>query len=341
VRWLLALALLGVAGAAPRFSHRVHAGQDCVACHANAAASVRAAERARPPASACAGCHAAGTVEVPVAPAPPASILFGHRPHLARGIGCTRCHPGDEPAMPTMDTCTSCHDGRAAPGRCDTCHPALPDGRLRTTLPEGRLLPTGRVGGLLDHRGDVVRQHGPAARADRDGCADCHAEADCVRCHASTLRPVEIHAGDYILTHPPEARRDDPHCGACHRTQTFCIDCHQRSGIGTVPGEPGFFGASSARARRFHPPGWVDFARGAPGSQQHAWEARRNLRACVGCHEESTCVACHSPGATAVLRASPHPPGFSRYCGRTREANERGCLTCHGTREALDRACAR
>ncbi len=352
MRALLALALVGVAWAASpvyaptaRFNHTAHAGQDCVACHAGAAASVRAGERDRPPESVCAGCHPtppgppgpASGAPASLAPAP--AIVFGHRPHVARGIPCARCHPGDEPTLPTMDTCTACHDGRAAPARCDTCHPALPDSRLRTALPGGPLLPTGRVGGLLDHRGDVVRTHGPAARADRAGCAECHAEATCARCHASTLRPVEVHAADYVLTHPPEARRDDPRCGTCHRAATFCVDCHQRSGLGTVPGEPGFYRDRGAVSTRFHPPGWVDFEGGAPGAQHHRFEARRNLRACVGCHEESTCVTCHSPGATAALRASPHPPGFRRHCGRARAANERGCLKCHGSRDDLDRVC--
>jgi hypothetical protein len=150
---------------------------------------------------------------------------------------------------------------------------------------------------------------------------------------------VAIHAADYILTHPPEARRDDPSCGTCHRLQTFCVDCHVRSGLGTVPGQPGFFTGPNGRAARFHPPGWVDYQGGAPGPDHHRWEARRNLRACAGCHDEATCVRCHSTEATARLRASPHPPGFRRECGRARALNDRGCLKCHQTRDALDRIC--
>lgn len=360
-----------------RFSHRIHVrkvGLDCLACHGAVQTSVRTADRNLPPEAVCLGCHRAGEAPAstpgpapptgaarppcatchpghetagppPAVVMPPAALKFGHGPHLARGIPCARCHAGVEDAdlatrahLPSMASCLGCHDGREAPARCATCHPSGPDGQLVIDLPGGRLVPTGRTGGA-DHRGDVARTHGPAAAADRDACLACHSEPECARCHAAGALPPEIHTADFLRTHPAAARRDDPPCGTCHRLQTFCVDCHLRSGLGTEPGRPGVFPGRDGRAATFHPPGWTDYQGGAPGAGHHAYEARRNLRVCVGCHEESTCIRCHSAGATARLRASPHPPGFRRHCGAARAANDRGCLKCHGTRAALDRVC--
>ena len=356
------------------FDHAQHlqkAGVECLDCHASVMQSVRVSDRNLPSESDCLECHDVRaedptTAEPPAAcdtchpgfrpeskadtPArtemPPAALRFGHRPHLARKIPCQRCHAGVEDAalatveyLPMMDVCTSCHDGETAPAECATCHLAGPDGRLRTDLPGGRLLPRGRFRND-DHRGDIVRNHGPAARADAAYCRSCHAERECVRCHDGAFRPIEVHPADYLLTHPIDARKDAPRCQTCHRTATDCIDCHVRSGV-TDHNSARRFGAGANLGARFHPPGWVDEAGGMPGPNHHRFDARRHLATCASCHSESSCIVCHSADAPTSLRASPHPPGFRAFCGRARRLNDRGCLACHRDRAALDAACNR
>jgi hypothetical protein len=112
----------------------------CEACHDVAAA--RAGEATDPPAG-CAVCHLgydpASRRPRQRSSFPPPQLTFSHAKHLARLGGgdphaagdaaCARCH-GDlrqvelatRAQLPIMDTCLSCHDGRAAPDACATCH---------------------------------------------------------------------------------------------------------------------------------------------------------------------------------------------------------------------------
>ncbi len=314
------------------------------------------------PKAACSTCHPGYVPTFPegvprdqtkaATPHPPrvelgtAALKFSHQSHLQRGITCDRCHVGLEKAslgtrdhLPMMDQCTSCHDGRQASSKCATCHISLPDGRLQTALPTGTLLPRGLFRND-DHAGDFARTHGPAAQADSESCAACHTPKMCGACHTGKVKPLSIHAADYILTHPAEARRDDPTCSTCHRAQTFCVDCHVRSGVTDQSG-PLMFNAAGNATRSFHPPGFVDSLGGVPSSAHHKFEARRNLKVCVGCHQEESCTRCHAVDAPAYLRASPHPQGFSRHCGRALRDNDRGCVKCHGSRAALEAMCER
>ena len=275
---------------------------------------------------------------------PAAALRFGHRTHHERGTPCVRCHPGVETTglatvadLPLMSVCLECHNGRRASGRCEVCHLTGADGRMLTDLPGGRLVPNGRFRDD-DHHGRFTQQHGRAAAADPDYCQSCHRDDDCHRCHTGALRPVEIHPADFILTHPPSARRDDPSCGTCHRSQSFCVDCHERSGLTDRRGRFQF-GAGANQGHRFHPDGWVDYLGRSAEARHHRHEARRNLRVCVGCHREETCVRCHAVDATPSLRASPHPPGFAQRCRQTRGRNQRGCLKCHRSDRDLDRIC--
>ncbi len=292
------------------FGHAAHETVDCVRCHATVAEAVRPGEG--PVAlEVCAGCHSDGRVWL-TPPLTPAALGFGHRTHLARGAGCADCHRAA--ARPTMADCLSCHDGKRAFSRCDGCHLTRPDGRLRRLLP-------------ADHAASgFARGHGRQAAAAPATCNACHAERECNVCHDGRTRPLAAHPGDYIATHAAPARRNDPDCTRCHRLATFCVDCHLRAGITDRAGPLEFAG------RAFHPAGWVDYL---GGPSDHGTEARRNLRTCVSCHREDSCVRCHSTDATRTLRASPHPTGFRRHC----EANRRGCARCHTDSAALDRLC--
>ncbi len=141
---------------------------------------------------------------------------------------------------------------------------------------------------------------------------------------------MEFHPGNYVLTHSVEAKRGTPDCSACHRAESFCVGCHERSGVGTRVAseydatEPG---------RAFHPPGW---ASAGMGPNRHKVEARKNIAACASCHREEDCLTCHSnePGK---LKASPHPRGWrgSARCEALDKGNRRMCLRCHITQDEL------
>ncbi|MFO0566201.1 MAG: hypothetical protein U0263_11100 [Polyangiaceae bacterium] len=147
------------------------------------------------------------------------------------------------------------------------------------------------------------------------------------------MRPRSIHPNDFISMHPIAARQNTPRCTSCHREQTFCIGCHQRAGV-TMSGP---YGAFAGRGR-FHPPQrvWSDPPR---SSQHHAWEAERNLSACVSCHTERDCATCHATtkrggrgfgaGDFGGQGTNPHPRDFRDRCNGALRRNARPCLVCH------------
>lgn len=292
------------------FAHAAHAAVPCTQCHSTVTSALRPGEG--PVAGeVCATCHDDGRRWL-TPPQAPAQLKFSHRAHANRGVRCDECHT--PASRPTMAQCLECHDGKAASARCDTCHATRPDGRLRRLVPADHASPA------------FARGHGRRAAAAPASCDACHAERECNVCHDGVVRPLEIHPGDYLATHAAQARRNDPDCTRCHRLATFCVGCHTQAGVTDAAGPLEFAG------RAFHPPGWVDYL---GGPSDHGTEARRNLRTCVGCHQEDSCVRCHSTATTATLRASPHPPGFSTHC----DTNRRGCLKCHTDRAALERLC--
>jgi predicted CXXCH cytochrome family protein len=335
-----------------RFSHAQHTGAlavACTTCHDRATTSrsaldlltpaeaacrgCHAIDRARPegtgagPASACVACHPGYTPGGAVAriAIPAAQLKFSHAAHVS--APCARCH-GDlakegvglatRDHLPRMETCMECHDGAAASDACTTCHLATQGGRVRTELPDGRLVPAGGAGGAV-HDADFRVDHARVAQAEPRTCASCHEERFCADCHLGTAKPMDFHPGDYATMHAVDARRNVPDCATCHTTQRFCVSCHERSGVG-VRGESGF--ATSGTRGRFHPPGWA--------AGDHAADAQKNIRACASCHREDFCLTCHTaePGSA---RISPHGPGWrnSSRCRALANKNQRMCLRCH------------
>lgn len=305
----------------------------CRACHAIDRERPAAADRPGQPPAACGACHPGWTAGAQVARVviPPPSLKFSHAAHAASA--CTSCH-GDLAAagvglatrdhLPTMDRCLTCHDGRTADRACTTCHLAGAGGRLRTDLADGRLVPVGGATGAV-HGPDFRTHHARDAAGPGATCASCHQERFCSDCHLGVVKPMEFHAGDYLSLHAVEARRGVPDCSACHRTQSFCVGCHERSGVG-VRAESGF--DRSGLIGRYHPPGWA--AAGGRGPDHHATEAQRNLAQCSSCHREDFCLECHTaePGRVGP---SPHGPGWrgSGRCRALAARNPRLCLRCH------------
>lgn len=194
----------------------------------------------------------------------------------------------------------------------------------------------------LDHGTSFVNSHAELAASDSQACASCHTDDECAACHDGRVRPRSAHPNDFLSLHAEAARLSGPSCATCHHSQSFCVSCHERSGIA----ESGPVGNAAGRGR-FHPASavWSGVTR---GPEHHAWEAQRNLSACVSCHVERDCVRCHAtrgvggPGTglpAGAGRANPHPSGFARDCASALRDNSRPCRVCHDPADPLLEAC--
>ncbi len=350
-----------------RFTHKKHVSKDgldmkCVDCHAGAATSAAASDRLLPAPTICDGCHGTnhsdllkvvggdagfGSCEtchtgykaedgnkVARLEMPTPRLRSNHKVHAERNINCESCHGAVQELdlatmeqMPRMKGCFGCH-AMSGPGQgkakndCNICHEALPDGRMQAQFPEGKILPP-RWMGNLEHTADFIERHKRVAADNSKACSSCHQEAFCTDCHEGRVRPRNVHANDYLSMHPIEARLDSPRCSSCHQEQQFCLPCHQRSGV-TQSASPG----NAKNQGRFHPPRaiWSELPR---TRQHHAWEAQRNLNACVSCHTERDCASCHASQAAGGRGFNPHPAGFAAKCQTAARKNPRPCLVCH------------
>ncbi len=336
------------------FSHARHLAKKiaCDFCHDKAPSSTKSSDNLLPSRDVCETCHPPNTKDPErsigadlariVLPAP--NLKFDHSAHVKKGVGCTRCHAAVERVdlatrnqLPTMGLCLQCHDSRRAPlhgpSRCATCHVMRPDNTIETEYPTGTLAPSGALRGDA-HTPEFRTQHASVAANDERYCANCHRQDFCLGCHNGVVKPLDFHGNDYISRHPIDARKDSPRCDACHRRQSFCLGCHERLGVVDVrTGVDRAF--SPIGSKRFHPPGWSDpSAAGDPN--HHKWEAERNLKQCVSCHRQETCLQCHatnaSPeGGAGKMWVNPHPPDWrnSARCQALADRNPRVCLRCH------------
>jgi len=306
----------------------------CRACHA---IDRSMPEKAGTPVAACAGCHPGYTPGAAVARVylTPSPLKFDHSKHNTQS--CESCHAvrdtdlATAAHLPTMASCLTCHKDGDQERACTDCHFARLGGRMEVNFPHGSLVP--RRSGLGDEHGPLfARDHRQQASRSDATCAACHDRSECQDCHQGQIKPVDFHQGNYLLVHATEAKRGKPDCSACHRAQTFCVGCHERSGIGTR-------GTSEFNSRdpdqQFHPAGWSN--RGGPGPNLHAPAARRNISSCASCHREEDCLDCHSAQSSNTLRVSPHPAGWrgSFRCKQLDRGNRRMCLRCHITEDEL------
>jgi hypothetical protein len=342
----------------------------CRGCHKiDRAQPTKAVGKGEGPAR-CDACHTDGNgnhwMPVNAVSEPPRVALvrpnlkFNHRQHAARGIDCQLCHASASTRamvtradLPMMSSCLGCHtgkhEGNQATARCGACHLTEPDGRLQVKLASpatiaaggtGLLQPSGSLRGFDAHGPTFRRDHAQAGR-DESYCLTCHRRNECIDCHGGVVKPPDIHPADYVTLHVQDARRNVPDCSSCHRLQTFCLGCHQRLGVASDPsgGQPGVkpnnpFGTGTA-VKQFHPPGWARDAAGmvisTPRPQSHSIQAKRNIRTCVSCHREESCLSCHSTDPARGPNVSPHGPNFGRTnrCRFLAARNQRACLKCH------------
>ena len=267
-----------------------HAREQCIACHVNApeSAVIQAlAPDARAPVR---------SASLPV-PASHASAAF------------LRTHGED--ARHARANCAACHTRSS----CTTCH-VEPAPRSIASLPEPG---AGRAPGVqLDrvpppgHTFEFREEHGPEASARPAACETCHTRSSCLECHRpENARPSSYHPRGFLTRHPTSAYAREANCSDCHNPAQFCQSCHQQSGL-------------SARAPLGRA-GFHDAFRGF--TLGHGQAARQSLEACVACHTERDCTACHS-AVGGGFRFNPHGPGFN--AARMRARNPAMCAACHG-----------
>lgn len=178
--------------------------------------------------------------------------------------------------------------------------------------------PAGLQGGARlrpdDHTVAWMQRHGTVARAGASDCMSCHQEDDCATCHTADLaEPFSVHPPNFTLVHALDARLSPQNCTSCHQVETFCTQCHMRTGVSAIDG------FRPPTRTQFHPAGWLD----AQNPANHGVQARRDITDCASCHREQDCVSCH-------VGINPHPPEFRLDCASWLRADPRSCAQCHG-----------
>lgn len=209
-------------------------------------------------------------------------------------------------ASEATGTCANCH---ARPS-CETCHGDAGPAVIRELPMPARDGPQGVViaaGGPPGHTPDFKVQHRSAAVAGTPNCSTCHTETFCADCHdgpsSSGFHPV-----NFVARHGAEAFARETECATCHSSEAFCRDCHE--GIGFAQG-----GRTNA-AYHDATASWLI---------GHGRAARQNLETCTTCHQQSSCLRCHS--AKSGWRVSPHGPDFDP--NRVADRSEMSCAICH------------
>ena len=296
--------------------------ETCVPCHGESTRiRGRGSDEAEPR---CLHCHPGAEDQVVSTRIPPARLYFSHEAHEEEE--CVRCHSrvpvralATADDLPEMELCLGCHVERQASRRCETCHFARPDGRLRTTFGEQRLRPAPWMFGT-EHGPGWSTDHGSVATARSAFCDACHQQHECLACHDGQIRPRDVHPGDWLASHSIEARSGELRCQGCHRRQSFCRTCHLRAGV-SWRSPVARLGGTAAVVH--DSPDWIT----TPGPR-HGREARRNIGTCVSCHAGEDCVTCHAT-------INPHGPGFERRCSALVRAGSRACVACHGSASGL------
>lgn len=209
-------------------------------------------------------------------------------------------------ALESIETCANCH----AQTSCQSCHGTggpLVVASLPTPPPGS---PTGvQIAAVQPpfHTPDWVRQHGPAAATGLPNCAACHTEGYCLNCHDGPAKNT-FHPDNFVLQHGAEAYTERTECAGCHSTEVFCRTCHINSGAGV----------SASAGNTFHDaqPDWLI---------AHGRAARQGMEECTTCHQQTSCLRCHS--ARSGWRINPHGPDFDP--DRIAQRSTESCSICH------------
>ncbi|HXV86757.1 MAG TPA: cytochrome c3 family protein [Gemmatimonadales bacterium] len=140
----------------------------------------------------CAGCHVRS------------DCLDCHRPDAASGSGYHPAgflsrHPTSAYSRET--SCSDCHNSQTF---CATCH-ARAGLAVDATLGQG----------YHDAKRFFLVGHGQAARQSLENCVSCHAERDCLTCHAATgSQRFNPHGPDFNAARMKQ--RNPDMCAVCH-----------------------------------------------------------------------------------------------------------------------------
>lgn len=341
----------------PRMPHGKHLdkGLECADCHLKGPDDAVLAEPAKPLLAVCAECHDEEDAQRPEAERVRArfftaegaplwttalkdydpELKWSHARHAK--VACTECHTDlDAPERRQrqafdMAGCMACHEQKAAPNRCDTCHTAL-----RADRPPP------------SHAGAWRAGHGAAAIAGEERCVLCHADAGwCDRCHQHT--PPASHDRGWRGAHGAAALARAERCEMCHTDPQQCVACH----LVTPPASHGQLwkqrhgpiartvaGRQEGRCDLCHlDPNYCErcHAVEAPRNHTHLFRTRTHgvlaaidRTSCQTCHDTDFCVRCHEdtpPRSHGPLWASgPH-----LHCGQCHFPIrfEGSCRACH------------
>jgi c(7)-type cytochrome triheme protein len=282
--------------------------------------------------------------DIQAAPAVERELVFSHKQHLAmKNVECSTCHKGLDSAtfagaanMPSMETCTTCHNERQATKQCEACHTNLnnliPPDHLEANFKKSHRELT-RLGGL------------------ETNCATCHTQSFCAECHdgaalmrfgkgawmadptprvfpgnrSGTMTAQMVHDLNYRFTHGIDAKSKSSECYTCHSAQEFCSECHETGDNITSHGSKPAWHLGA---------GFTTIGVGSGGGR-HAILARRDIETCVACHDaqggDPTCITCHSD-ADGIRGTDPrtHPAGFMKTeHGSWHEQPGATCYNCH------------
>jgi hypothetical protein len=342
-----------------KFSHAYHVGEAgiaCTDCHGGALKSEHASDNLRSTHDNCITCHEdqvnntctychKDPDNIQAVVPRERDINFSHADHVAmKGTECTTCHAGLDkveyagPAnMPSMNTCTTCHNDAKATRECQSCHQSF-----ATLIPDSHLEPNFNI----QHR-RLTRLGGLEV-----DCSTCHQQSFCAQCHAGSPligiggaapmadpspkstegkdSPKQMilqmaHPMNYQFMHSIDARTKSAECATCHSTEQFCVSCHQtedRLAPGQVPAS--------------HIAGGFTTMGVGSGGGRHAQLARRDIESCVSCHDvrgaDPVCITCHvDPDGIRGTDPRTHPSGFRRASGGREWHTDPGatCYSCH------------
>ncbi|MDX1395734.1 MAG: hypothetical protein R3195_15230 [Gemmatimonadota bacterium] len=230
-------------------------------------------------------------------------------------------------------TCGTCH----AASSCEGCHRRGARAWLAEMPRPGPDEPRGVVvtaSGPASHTARFAIEHATAVGAGAASCESCHAPAECSNCHtgataglsaaapAVALEPSPhrdprggeresgYHIANFVQRHGAEAFGVQTTCTDCHSTEAFCRDCHTRSGVGV--------GSNESAGGAYHDTrtSWLI---------GHGASARMGLEACASCHQQTSCLRCHS--AKAGWGVNPHGSGWDP--ARVSERSLLSCAVCH------------
>jgi hypothetical protein len=117
-----------------------------------------------------------------------------------------------------------------------------------------------------------------------------------------------FHDVNYVMQHNADAMAEFTECVSCHSSEVFCRDCHSNLGAGVVAGANGGYHDASTD--------WL---------MTHGRAARQGLETCTTCHQQTSCLKCHS--AKAGWRVNPHGPDFDP--SRVADRSQISCGICH------------